>query len=154
MPNIVTVMREEITRLSRRAARSDLASLKRVSAQQRRHIATLRRELSQLAQQVSALSRRIPKAPALPTQAANGKPTRFVAKGLRSHRVRLGLTAEQLASLIRVSDQTIYNWERGVTRPRAEQLTVLAQLRTLTKREARARLEQVSQTPKSRRKAA
>lgn len=155
MPDIASVMREEITRLSRRAAKNDLASLRRIAAQQRRHIAALRRELSQLAQQVSSLSRQLPKPAAPPlTGERTGKPLRFVAKGLRSHRLRLGLTAEQLAALMRVSDQTIYNWERGVTRPRPEQLAALAALRNLSKRDAHARLQQrPARTSDGRRKA-
>ena len=43
MPNIATAMREEITRLSRRASRKDLDAMKKASAQHRRHIAADRR---------------------------------------------------------------------------------------------------------------
>ena len=125
MPNIGTLMREEITRLSRRASSSDLASLRRISAQQRRHIAALRRQVFELAQQVSALSRQMPKTFTAPAGASRGQPLRFVAKGLRAHRLRLGLSANQMATLVNVSDQTIYNWERGVTRPRPDQLASL-----------------------------
>lgn len=78
---------------------------------------------------------------------------RFVAKGLRSQRERLGLSAAQFSKLVGVSEQSIYNWERGVTRPRSEQLGVLATLRTVRKREAKVRLEQLAnQASKRRRK--
>jgi len=151
MANFGTVMRDEITRLSRRASKRDLASLRKISAQQRRHIAALRRELSELAQQVSVLTRQMPRTLAAP-DTRDGTRFRFVPKGLRSHRVRLGLTAGQLASLIKVSNQTVYNWEGGVTRPRPEQVSALAQLRSLTKREAHARLDQLTaKAPKARR---
>lgn len=142
MPNLGSMMREEITRLSRRASSGDLASLRKISAQQRRHIAALRREVSQLAQQLSALSRQMPKTLTPPPEASRGKPLRFVATGLRAHRLRLGLSANQMATLVNVSDQTIYNWERGVTRPHPDQLATLAQVRNLSKRDAQARLEQ------------
>jgi len=147
------MMREEITRLSRRASRQDLETMKKASAQQRRHIVALKREVSQLSQQFSALSRRLPQAPVAVAESSNGKPTRFVAKGLRSHRERLGLSTEQLAKLVGVSAQSIYNWEHGTTRPREQQIGVLARLRTLGKRQVQAHIEQLAgQASKPRRK--
>jgi DNA-binding XRE family transcriptional regulator len=62
---------------------------------------------------------------------------------LRSHRERLGLSADALAKLVGVSTQSIYNWEHGVTRPRQAQLTMLATLRRLGKRDVRTRLERL-----------
>jgi transcriptional regulator with XRE-family HTH domain len=67
-----------------------------------------------------------------------------VARGLRSHRDRLGLSAEQYGRLAGVSAQTIYSWERGTSTPRARQRASLAEVRGLGKREARARLEALS----------
>jgi len=42
-----------------------------------------------------------------------------------------------------VSAQTIYNWETGTSRPRAEQLAVIAAVRKMGKREVKARLDQL-----------
>lgn len=154
MPNIGAVLREEITRLSKRVSRSQVEAIRKASAQHRRQIAALRRDVAQLARQVSVLARR----PAISTAASvqessPAKRIRFVAKGLRSQRQRLGLSAAQFAKLVGVSEQSIYNWEHGVTRPRSEQLGVLATLRAVHKREAKARLEQLaSQASKRRRK--
>jgi DNA-binding transcriptional regulator YiaG len=72
-------------------------------------------------------------------------PLRFVAKGLRSLRARLGLSAPELARLIGVSDQTVYNWELKKTVPRKSQLATLANVRSLGKREARSRLDSLAQ---------
>ncbi|MCC6533313.1 MAG: helix-turn-helix transcriptional regulator [Burkholderiales bacterium] len=69
---------------------------------------------------------------------------RFVAKGLRSLRGRLGLSAESFGRLIGVSGQSIYNWERQVTTPRAEQRKMLAQVRGIGKRQALARLQSMA----------
>ena len=55
---------------------------------------------------------------------------RFVAKGLKSQRDRLGLSAAEFGKLIGVSAQSVYNWEGGQTRPRDEQM-ILARLDTL-----------------------
>ena len=72
------------------------------------------------------------------------KKVRFVAKGFRSQRERLGLSQPDLGKLLGVSAQTIYNWEHEEARPRAEQLAKIAALRTIGKREAGERLKQVN----------
>jgi len=51
-----------------------------------------------------------------------------------------------------VTQLSIYNWERGVARPREEWLKVLASLRSLGKKEAEARLEQLSKRTGKRRR--
>ncbi len=68
---------------------------------------------------------------------------RFTAKGLRSQRERLGLSAAEYGKLIGVTDQTVYNWEHETARPRKQQVGLIASLRHMGKREARARLEQL-----------
>ena len=143
MPNIASVMREEITRLSRRASRKDLDAMKKMSAQHRRHIAAMKRDIAQLAKAFSALSRKLPAASVPAANGSDGKQVRFVAKGLRSHRQRLGLSADQVAKLVGVSGQSVYNWEHGITRPREAQVGALAALRRLGKRDVRARLEKL-----------
>ena len=47
---------------------------------------------------------------------------RLVAKGLRSHRDHLGLSAEGLWKVLGVSAQSVYNWERGKARIRQDQI--------------------------------
>jgi hypothetical protein len=96
MLNIANVMREEITRLPRRASCKELDAMKKASAQHRRHIAALKREVAQLARQFSLLSRKLPGAPVATANGSDGKQVRFVAKGLRSHRERLGVSANEL----------------------------------------------------------
>jgi transcriptional regulator with XRE-family HTH domain len=62
------------------------------------------------------------------------------AEGLRSFRVRLGLTVREVALLLGVSDQTVYNWETASTRPQPAMIETIAELRALGKREVKARL--------------
>jgi len=113
----------------------------------------LKRQVAQLERQVSLLVRRQPQlAPAVPVE-ANAKRVRFVAKGLRSQRERLGLSATDFGRLVGVSAQSIYNWEHESTRPRAEQAAMLAALRAFGKREVQARLQQLTAAkPKAHRK--
>jgi len=152
MPNLGSVLREEITRLARRAARGQIDLLKKTSAQQRRHIAALRRDITQLTRQLVALGRRATGSVAQGTPAPAGRRVRFVAKGLRSQRERLGLSQAEFGKLVGVSAQSIYQWERGATRPRATQLNTLASLRSIGKKEARARLSASSGASKRRKR--
>ncbi len=142
MPNIASVLKEEITRLARKEVRSQTSTLKRVSAQYRRDIAKLKRQLSDLQHKVVPLQKQaIKSTPTLATAAEEH--VRFSAKGLRAQRNRLDLSQEKYAKLVGVTAQTIYSWESGMSRPRKSQLASIASVRHIGKREAQDRLEQV-----------
>jgi DNA-binding transcriptional regulator YiaG len=150
MPNIGSVLKEEISRIARKIVRTDIAVLKKASAQFRREIAALKRQVSNMQGRVSVLEKRVLRD--VPTQVpeADGKDVRFTAKGLCSQRKRLGLSAGDYGKLIGVSSLTIYSWEKGTTRPRKTLLPVLASIRQMGKKEAHARLEQVSKDGKKK----
>ena len=61
MPNIGTVLREEIIRLSRREGRSQIDPTKKSTAQHRRDIALLKRQVTQLERRVALLTRKVPR---------------------------------------------------------------------------------------------
>jgi DNA-binding XRE family transcriptional regulator len=141
MPNIAAVFREEILRLSRKQGRSMIDHSKKVTTRHRREIASLKRQVSALEHQIKSLARRgIAPAPARTINAKPAKGLRFVAKGLRSHRSRLGLSAGDVAKLVGVSAQSIYNWQAGTSHPRAAQLARIAVLRAMGKRDVVASL--------------
>ena len=142
MPNIGAVLKAEISRLSRKEVRQQVETTRKMSAQHRRYIAALKTEIARLERQVSMLDRRVGELTKSVPSTAGEKPLRFVAKGFRSQRERLGLSAAECARLIGVSAQTIYNWEREEARPRGAQRAKLAAVRGMGKREARKRLEQ------------
>jgi transcriptional regulator with XRE-family HTH domain len=147
MPNIAALLKEEISRLSRKEIRRQVSVVKRSSAQHRRHIAALKRQVQKLEKQIATVARRSGKvgtASASGASAGTGADAagnRFVAKGLVSLRSRLGLSASEFAKLVGVSAQSIYNWEHKKATPRREQVATIATLRGLGKKEARARLE-------------
>ena len=143
MPNIGAVLKQEIGRLSRREIRAQVHTTKKASAQHRRDIAVLKREVEALKRQVGLLQRQVLKAPSVSPDGSASRKLRFVAKGLRSQRKRLGISAEDYGRLAGVSAQSIYNWEQGHTTPRAEQVTALAALRGMTRQVAAARLAQL-----------
>ena len=57
MPNIASVLKEEIARVARKQARGELAVLKKASAQHRADIAALKRRLSGLEQQLKRVGK-------------------------------------------------------------------------------------------------
>lgn len=150
MPNIATLLKDEISRLSRREIRKEVQPLRKASAAYRREIAALKREVQALRRQTSLLAKQTPKPDVRGDAKDSAPPLRFVAKGLRSLRNRLGLSAPDLARLMGVSDQSIYNWELKKTTPRKEQLATLAGIRSLGKREAHARLEEIGSRGKKK----
>jgi DNA-binding transcriptional regulator YiaG len=144
MANIALVLKEEITRIARKEFRGQTAQLEKVSAQYRTEMAALKRRISALEKQVprALKSRDVSAKPELKTDAASGK--RFSAKGLRTLRARLDLSAKDFAKLLGVSDQSVNKWEAERAVPRAAQLASIAAVRKIGKKEALAKLASVS----------
>jgi DNA-binding transcriptional regulator YiaG len=144
MANLAAVLKSEIRRLARSEAREVTAVTRRAAAQHRRDIAELKRKVASLERKVALLEKRTwRETPAAAATSEDTENLRFSAKGLASRRKKLGLSGAEYATLLGVSTQTLYNWEQGRSKPRKEQLVKLAALRTLSKREAEARLEQL-----------
>ena len=153
MPNIAVTFRQEITRLARREIRAQTQLLRKASAQYRRAIAELKRHTSKLKSEVARLGRRVGKDGASQAVETESTRVRFTAKGVVSHRKRLGISAADYGKLIGVTGHTIYMWEHGTSRPRRAQLAALAAIRGLGKREALARMEQARGKSPGRRRA-
>jgi DNA-binding XRE family transcriptional regulator len=152
MPNIAAVLREEIVRLARKEIRRQTSVLRRASAQYRKDIAEMKRRVSGLQRKVIPLERQVLRGVSSQVREVDAEHVRFTAKGLRSQRKRLGLSAANCGKLIGVTGQTIYSWEGGTSRPRKEQVARIVALRDMGKREARARLEQLTRGSKKKSK--
>ena len=137
MANVASVLKEEFARVARKEARRETAALKKASAAYRSEIAALKRralEIERLLRQVARSNRR--EAPAAASDDAPADGTRFSARSMASQRRRLGLSAAECGLLVGASAQSIYNWEEGKTRPRAQHLPAIFALRKLGRREA------------------
>ncbi len=144
MPNIAAVLKEEILRLARKEVRNQTNVLRKASAQYRKDIAQMKRQVSDLQRKVVPLEKQALKAVSPEVAQTGADRVRFIAKGLRSQRKRLGLSAENYGKLVGVTGQTIYSWEAETSRPRKSQLARIALLRHMGKREAQRRLEQLA----------
>jgi DNA-binding XRE family transcriptional regulator len=139
MSDIAALLKSEISRLSKKAIRQAMGPVQSATTTHRRQLAALKKQISDLEREVKKL-RRAAAGSAMPLP-EEGVKIRFVAKGLKSLRSRLGLSAEDMGRLIGASSQSVYNWESKKATPRAAQVEAIAQLRGIGKKEARARLD-------------
>lgn len=141
MANIGTVLKTEISRVSRKEVRGETQVLKKSISQYRTQIADLKRRMQALEQQVKRLRKVTVKAGAPAAEVEPQTRIRFSAKSLIAQRRRLGLSAAALARVLGVSALSVYKWEGGKTRPRAKQIEAIAALRSMGKRDVAQRLE-------------
>ena len=144
MPNITGVLREEISRLARKEIKTQTEALKRASSEHRKKIAEMKRQVSELQRKITFLEKQVPKKIQPKVGEDDTGNFRFSARGLRSNRKRLGLSASDYGKLVGVTGQSVYKWEQEATRPRAQQVAALATLRRMGKREALARLDELA----------
>jgi DNA-binding transcriptional regulator YiaG len=144
MGNIASVLKEEIIRLTRKEIRSEVAGLRKASVQYRTDIAALKRRVVTLEQQLSRLGKATAQSAEEKADPDTATRVRFVAKGFKTLRQRLGLTAEVMGGLLDVSAQSIYSWEAGNSSPRKQQLPKIAMLRGMSKRDVSGILERIA----------
>ncbi len=138
MSTFVDQLKAEISRIAKKEVRAETKQLKKASAQYRSDIAALKRHIASLETSLKRLSKNQPK-PALEVKtSATG--LRFRAGGFATLRKKFAMSAEQMGKLLGVSAQSVYHWEAGKSRPRASQLPAIAAARTLTKKEAWAKI--------------
>lgn len=144
MPNIASVLKDEISRIARRELRSGTEPTQRAVSGSRKQIADMKRRITALEREVARLRKGQSRAatPAQPSE--EGKSLRFRAAGFKAHRERLGLSAREVGLLIDASPLSVYKWEKGQARPRANHLEAIATLRKMGRREAIKRLEQLA----------
>ncbi len=140
MPNIASVMKDEIVRLAKKEVRKEAEGLKKSSAQYRSDIAALKRQVAALEKQVARLGKNGPKKATVEVEGEASTKFRFSAKRIAAQRQKLGLSAGDMGALIGVSAQTIYNWEAEKSRPRQSQLAAIAAVRKLGKKAIQAQL--------------
>lgn len=141
MPNIASVLKEEVLRLARKEVRSATEGLKKASAAYRSEIAALKRRIATLEKGLGRSEKPRPGGTAAEVGPEGAAKLRFSAKRLATQRQKLGLSASDMGLLLGVSAQTVYNWEAEKSRPRRSQLAAIAALRGIGKRQVKARLE-------------
>ena len=142
MPNFSSVIKSEITRLARKEIKGAIDPIRKANAAHRREIAELKRQIASLQRGLTTSVKKSKSSSVAVSESA--RDTRFVPKGLKSLRARLGLSAADFGLLVGASGQSVYNWEAGKSVPRQAQQAALTAVRGLGKREAAKRLEDLS----------
>ena len=144
MPNIMSALKAEISRLSRKEAKQVVAPIKKASANYRGLIAGLRKLVVALKNEVAALRRAAPKAEkALASKTEPAGRFWITGKGVRAMRKKVGLTQEKFGKLVGVSVPTIVNWEKVEGKVEIRRKATMARLQELKgkgKREVAAML--------------
>jgi DNA-binding transcriptional regulator YiaG len=140
MPNMATVIKDEIIRLARKEVRKEVEGLKSASARYRSEIAGLKRRVADLEKKHVRLEKAGPKKATPTVMGEETTQLRFSANRFIAQRQKLGVSAREMGALLGVSAQAIYIWEAGRSRPRQQQLAAIAALRKLSKKQAQAQL--------------
>lgn len=138
MPNLATILKEEITRLARKEQKGESERIQKVVSQHRSELTALKRRVTELELIGNALARKVTGKP-FGEEGGVKKQTRFSSKRLQDWRKKIKLSAAGLGQLLCVSAQTIYHWESGKSRPKGETLAALVALRTAGKRQITAK---------------
>lgn len=144
MPNIAALLKTEIARVARKEVKAQIEALKKTVAAQRGQIAALKKRADDADKQLKRLGKPAGRGPAPRAEEDDdegGAGMRFSAKGFKTRRKKLGLSAEELGLLLGVTGQSIYKWEDGRARPRGSYMPAIAAFRTMGKREITQRLE-------------
>ena len=151
MPRFAAALQDEIRRLARKEVKALTGVTRRAAVQHRRDIADLKRQvhkLSKLVNVLDALERKRAPTQAAPESAV--EKARFSPSWIKTRRERLNLSAESYAKLVGVSGLTVYNWEKGKSKPRNDALAKLVAVKGIGRREALRRLELTKQNHVSR----
>ncbi len=143
MSNFAAQLKTEISRIAKKESRAETLSLKKTNAQYRSEIAELKRRIASLEAAVKRLAKGQPKVTKTNEAPDETNALRFRADGFATLRKKLGLSGMEMAKLLGVSNQSVYHWESGKSKPRAAQLAAIAAARKLGKKEAAAKLAQV-----------
>ncbi|MFC1590957.1 hypothetical protein ACFL43_00365 [Thermodesulfobacteriota bacterium] len=146
MPNIATVLKDEIQRLARKEIKQAItpliksnSSLKKTISEHRRRIAALEKENKSLISQQSKIQKQTQtEIPDLETG-----DIWIYAKGLKSLRKRLGISQAALGKLTGASMQAVTLWEKKTGRIKIrnpEVRSALAELKSMKKTEVQERL--------------
>ena len=139
MPNIATVLKQEIQRLSRREARALVGPVRNALLRERKSVAALRARVASQGKEMERLQARMRAVGSMrPTVSDDTlRKTRWRKDTVRAIRTSLGVSQAEFAQLVGVSANAVYQWESSRSSPQQKYRTVMLGLRGMGKRDAR-----------------
>lgn len=159
MSNFTKTIKDEISRLARKEAKTALAPIRKPAGTTRstvvdlkRRVAALEKETRRLSTLLASLSPLRPCASAGDNLPAASSRSWISGKGVRSLRRKLGLSQEAFAKLIGVSPNTVNNWEHkpGMLQLQTSTKTAVFAVRHLGAREAQQKLAEMVAVKKAK----
>jgi DNA-binding transcriptional regulator YiaG len=136
MSTFANQLKSEIARIAKKENKAENAALKKASSQYRSDIAALKRRMTSLESMLGKISKQSANATVhLEASDVDEKSLRFRVAGFASLRKKLGVTANEMGTLLGVSGQSVYKWEQGKAKPRASQMHAIAAVRKLGKKQ-------------------
>ena len=149
MSNVAKALKTEISRISRKEAKSAVdpiaksnTGLKKIVADLKKRLATLEKENKRL---LAGVKKEKTEAP--PTPAEQSKKARITSTTIRSLRSRLGLSQADFGKLAGVTTGAVYLWEtkEGPLNLRDKTKAALLSVKGMGAREAKERLAEAEQ---------
>ena len=156
MPNLATLLKEEISKIVRKEVQDQVRELQKTVREQRDALARLEKQsgpakAKAAAKPAAAKPAAAKPAAAKPTTAEPAAKVRKAPAGtgdkrkqirispntIKKHRRRLKLSQAELGELLNVSTNTVLRWEAGTSKPRGKHLPGLGQLRSMGLREVK-----------------
>ena len=158
MPNLATLLKEEISKIVRKEVQDQVRELQKTVREQRDALARLEKQSGPAKAKAAAkpaatkpaatksaaakpaaakpAAAKVSKAPA----GDKRKQIRISPNTIKKHRKRLKLSQAELGELLNVSTNTVLRWEAGTSKPRSKHLSGLGQLRSMGLREVKKQL--------------
>jgi len=151
MPNIMSALKTEIVRLTRTEAKAVTDPLRKPSITTRKTVADLKRRMVELEKTVKHLDAVLAKIPQPEPEATPVSSRNWISgKGVRSLRLKLGLSQSAYAKIVGVTSKAVGDWESkpGMLRMRNATKAAVLATRTLTMRTAQQRLPEMASAKK------
>ena len=146
MSNIAKALKSEISRVSRKEAKSTIAPIAKANSDLKKTVMDLKKRLAALEKENNRLfggvKREKREAPPQPSEET--KKARITSTTIRSLRKRLGLSQADLGKLAGVSTGAVYLWEtkEGPLNLREKTKAALLSIKGMGAREAKERIKQ------------
>lgn len=157
MPNVARVLKEEISRISRKETKAAVSVIRKPSVKLRKDVAGLKKQMAALEKEcrsLRAVLTRVEDATGIAPVPEKAERVRITAKGMRALRRQLRLSVAEFAKLLGITSQAVYVWEQrqGVLRVRTSTRAAVLAVRGIGAREARKRLAEMKKAKKPARR--
>lgn len=144
MPNLSSLLKAEISRISRKEIKASVKSVKNSNADLKKNIADLKKRVLALESQIKKLQPLFPAQEKADVSPEAMEKASFSSRNIKALRTRLGISQGDFAKLLGVSSQAVYMMENkgGKLRLRQNTIKKLLAIKDIGRKEAKRMLEE------------